>query len=117
MIRNWFAGLVIGCICVCSAQAQLSDDAPSTPSNHDVQSEPAPKRILGIVPNYRSSISLEQYTPIAISNTYYRDNRNASDAATRLGVQISADIVGNVLKEFSPELGRLFSKKHGKKTP
>jgi hypothetical protein len=36
---------------------------------------------------------------------------------TRLGVQISADIVGNVLKEFSPELSRLFSKKHGKKTP
>jgi len=39
------------------------------------------------------------------------------DAATRLGVQISADIVGNILKEFSLELSRLFSKKHGKKTP
>jgi hypothetical protein len=234
MIRNWFVGLLIGCMCVCSAQAQHPDDAPS---DHDGQSEPAPKRILGIVPNYRSSTSLEQYTPItprekfaiarqdsfdrgtvilgallggeaqltnstpsfghgvsasakyfaasysdlvmgnymteaifptllhqdpryfrrgtgnvwsrlgsaagqvfwtradsgrmqlnvseiagastsvAISNTYYRDNRNASDAATRLGVQISTDIVGNVLKEFSPELGRLFSKKHGKKTP
>jgi len=56
-------------------------------------------------------------TSVAISNTYYRDNRNASDAATRLGVQISADIVGNVLKEFSPELSRLFSKKHGNKAP
>lgn len=54
---------------------------------------------------------------VAISNIYYPDNRNASDAATRLGVQISADIVGNVLKEFSPELGRLFSKNHGKQTP
>ena len=234
MIRNWFLGLVIGCMCVSSAQAQLPDDASS---NHDAQSEPAPKRILGIVPNYRSSVSLEQSTRIkplekfaiaredsfdrgtvilgallggeaqltnstpsfghgvpasakyfaasysdfvmgnymteaifptllhqdpryfrrgtgnvwsrlgsaagqvfwtradsgrmqlnvseiagastsvAISNTYYRDNRNASDAATRLGVQISADIVGNVLKEFSPELSWLFSKKHGTKAP
>jgi hypothetical protein len=234
MIRNWFVGLVIGCMCACSVQAQVPDDASS---NHDAQSEPAPKRILGVVPNYRSSASLEQYTPItprekfaiaredsfdrgtvilgvllggeaqltnstpsfghgvpasakyfaasysdfvmgnymteaifptllhqdpryfrrgtgnvwsrlgsaagqvfwtradsgrmqlnvseiagastsvAISNAYYRDNRNASDAAARLGVQISADIVGNVLKEFSPELSRLFSKKHGNKAP
>jgi hypothetical protein len=52
---------------------------------------------------------------VALSNIYYRDNRNASDAATRLGVQISADVVGNVLKEFSPELSRLFSRKHDKK--
>ena len=55
-------------------------------------------------------------TAVAISNAYYPDNRNASDAATRLGVQLSADIVGNVLKEFSPEISRLLSKKHGKKT-
>ena len=233
MIRNWFLGLVIGCMCVCSAQAQLPDDAPS---NHDVQSEPPPKRILGIVPNYRSSTSLEQYTPITpkekfaiarqdsfdrgtvilgallggeaqltnstpsfghgvpASAKYFaasfsdfvmgnymteaifptllhkipaifgekRENvwsRLGSTAGqvfstradsgegkstsqslqrfdkrsdlkhvlsrqpqcigcrTRLGVQISADIVGNVLKEFSPELSWLFSKKHGTKAP
>jgi hypothetical protein len=54
---------------------------------------------------------------VAISNIYYPDNRNASDAATRLGVQISTDIVGNVLKEFSPEISRLFSRKQDKKGP
>ena len=53
-------------------------------------------------------------TGVAISNAYYPDNRNASDAATRLGVQIGVDMVGNVLKEFSPELNRLFSRKHEK---
>jgi len=53
-------------------------------------------------------------TGVAISNAYYPDNRNARDAATRLGVQIGVDIVGNVLKEFSPELNRLFSRKHEK---
>jgi hypothetical protein len=211
------------------------DAGATNAANHDAQSEPAPKRILGIVPNYRSSLSPEHYTPIttrekfaiarqdsfdrgtfilgallggeaqltksspsfgqgaqasakyfaasysdfvignymteavfptlmhqdpryfrretgngwsrlgsavgqlfwtradsgrmqlniseiagasagvAISNIYYRNNRNASDAATRFGVQISADVVGNVLKEFSPELSRLFSRKHDKK--
>jgi hypothetical protein len=49
---------------------------------------------------------------VAISNAYYSDNRNAADAATRLGVQIGLDIVGNLLKEFSPELNKLFSRKH-----
>jgi hypothetical protein len=53
-------------------------------------------------------------TGVAISNAYYPDNRNAGDAATRVGVQIGVDIVGNVLKEFSPELNRLFSRKHEK---
>ena len=232
MIRNGVVGLLIAWMCACSAQAQLPDDEAS---DHDVQSEPASRRILGIVPNYRTSPSLEHYTPIptrekfaiasqdsfdrgtiilgallggeaqltksnpsfgqgpaasgkyfaasfsdfvignymteaifptlfhqdpryfrrgtgnvwsrlgsaagqvfwthadsgrmqfnvselagasagvAISNAYYRDNRNVSDAANRLGVQISADVVGNILKEFSPELGRLFSRKHDKK--
>ena len=49
---------------------------------------------------------------VAISNAYYPDNRNASDAATRLGVQVGVDVVGNLLKEFSPELNKLFSRKH-----
>jgi hypothetical protein len=53
-------------------------------------------------------------TGVAISNAYYPDNRNAPDTATRLGVQISVDVVGNLLKEFSPELSRLISRKHEK---
>jgi hypothetical protein len=54
-------------------------------------------------------------TSAAISNAYYPDNRNASDTATRFGVQVAADMVGNILKEFSPELSGLFSRKHGEK--
>ena len=51
-------------------------------------------------------------TSVAISNAYYPDNRNASDAATKFAVQIGVDVAANVLKEFSPELTRLLSRKH-----
>jgi len=56
-------------------------------------------------------------TAVAISNAYYPDNRNASDAATRFAIQIGVDITANVLKEFSPELNRLVSRKHRGKNP
>ena len=50
-------------------------------------------------------------TGVAISNAYYSDNRNASDAVTKLAIQIGVDMTANILKEFSPELNRLFSRK------
>ena len=50
-------------------------------------------------------------TAVAISNAYLPDNRNASDAAKSLGVQIGVDMASNILKEFSPELGHAFSRK------
>jgi hypothetical protein len=56
-------------------------------------------------------------TAVAISNAYYPDNRNASDAATRLVLQISIDMTANILKEFSPELNRLVPRKHRAKNP
>ena len=56
-------------------------------------------------------------TGVAISNAYYPDNRNASDAATRLVIQIGVDMASNILKEFSPELNRLVSRKHSGKNP
>jgi hypothetical protein len=61
--------------------------------------------------NYSEMIGAS--TGVAISNAYYPDNRNASDSATRFGIQVAADMVGNILKEFSPELSGLFSRKHG----
>lgn len=54
-------------------------------------------------------------TGVAISNAYYPDNRNASDALTKLGIQIGVDMTANILKEFSPELNRLFSRKRTSK--
>ena len=56
-------------------------------------------------------------TGVAISNVYYRDNRNVSDAATRFGVQIGLDTAANILKEFSPELSSIFSRKHSASSP
>jgi len=52
-------------------------------------------------------------TSVAISTAYYPDNRNVSDALMKLGVQIGVDMAANILKEFSPELNRLVSRKHG----
>ena len=54
-------------------------------------------------------------TGVAISNAYYPGGRTAANAATRLSIQIGVDMAGNILKEFSPELNRLLSRKHVEK--
>jgi hypothetical protein len=51
-------------------------------------------------------------TAVAISNAYYRDNRDVGDAVTKLGTQIGVDMAANVLKEFSSDLNRKFFRKH-----
>jgi len=43
---------------------------------------------------------------VAISNAYYANNRTASDAVSKLGMQIGVDIAANILKEFWPEVER-----------
>jgi hypothetical protein len=51
-------------------------------------------------------------TAVAISNAYYVNNRTASDAASRLGMQLGVDMAANILKEFWPDLERKFRRKH-----
>jgi hypothetical protein len=51
-------------------------------------------------------------TAVAISNAYYVDNRTASDAVSKLGMQIVVDMAANILKEFWPDLQRKFRHKH-----
>jgi hypothetical protein len=51
-------------------------------------------------------------TAVAISNAYYPDNRNVTNATTKLGMQIGIDMASNVLKEFWPDLSRRFSRNH-----
>jgi hypothetical protein len=48
-------------------------------------------------------------TAVAISNAYYPDGRTVSDNLTRLGTQVGSDMVGNILKEFWPDLRKKFS--------
>ena len=50
-------------------------------------------------------------TAVAISNAYYANNRTASDATSRLGMQLGVDMAANVLKEFWPDLERKFRRK------
>ena len=49
---------------------------------------------------------------VAISNAYYADNRTASGAVSRLGMQLGVDMASNILKEFWPDLQRKFHRKH-----
>jgi hypothetical protein len=51
-------------------------------------------------------------TAVAISSAYYVSNRTASDATSRLGMQLGVDMAANILKEFWPDLERKFRRKH-----
>jgi hypothetical protein len=53
-------------------------------------------------------------TAVAISNAYYPDNRTASNAVSKLVVQVSVDTASNILKEFWPDFERKFTRKHRK---
>jgi hypothetical protein len=53
---------------------------------------------------------------VAISNTYYADNRTVSNAVTKLSTQIGVDMASNILKEFWPDLERRLNRKHPKDT-
>ena len=45
-------------------------------------------------------------TSIAISNSYYPDNRNVGNNLERYGLQLGFDAASNILKEFWPDLKR-----------
>ena len=53
-------------------------------------------------------------TSVAISQAYYVNNRNASDAAAKLGVQLGVDMTSNILKEFWPEIRRKLRPGHNR---
>jgi hypothetical protein len=56
-------------------------------------------------------------TAVAIGNTYYPDNRTVSSNVTKLSLQIAVDMASNILKEFSPDLDRRFSRPRAPKPP
>ena len=51
-------------------------------------------------------------TAVAISTAYYPDNRTATNAVSKLGVQLGVDMAANILKEFWPDINRKLSRKH-----
>jgi hypothetical protein len=52
---------------------------------------------------------------VAISTSYYPENRNGHDAVVKLGTQIGIDMASNILKEFGPDLTRWMRSKREKK--
>ncbi len=51
---------------------------------------------------------------VAISNAYYVDNRDASSAVSKLGVQIGIDMTANLFREFWPDIERKLHRKHNR---
>lgn len=51
-------------------------------------------------------------TAVAISNSYYADNRTAGHAVSALSMQLGVDMASNILKEFWPDLERKIKRKH-----
>ena len=49
-------------------------------------------------------------TAVAISNAYYPDSRNVSNAVQKFGTQIGIDMASNVLKEFWPDIHKKLSR-------
>ena len=49
---------------------------------------------------------------VAISNSYYPDNRNVSSNVEKLGQQIGIDAISQVLKEFWPDVKRRLFQRH-----
>jgi hypothetical protein len=51
-------------------------------------------------------------TAVAISMSYYPENRDVGDGVSKLGNQLAVDMISNILKEFWPDINRKFSRKH-----
>lgn len=51
-------------------------------------------------------------TSVAISNSYYPDNRTVGDNVEKLGQQIGIDALSQVLKEFWPDIKRKLFQRH-----
>jgi hypothetical protein len=64
--------------------------------------------------NWRFNYSevLGNATAVAISNSYYPDNRNVAENVEKLGQQIAIDAASQVLKEFWPDLKRKLFQRH-----
>jgi hypothetical protein len=64
--------------------------------------------------NFNFSEVVGNSAAVAISTTYYKDDRSAGKAAESLGVQLAVDTASNILKEFWPDIDRKFRPKHSK---
>jgi hypothetical protein len=78
---------LLGASCFCGFMAYSQQTAPNPPVQPGTlapgnQSEPEPKRILGIVPNYRTSPSLTNYEPISAKQKFVIASQDSFDRGT-----------------------------------
>jgi hypothetical protein len=62
--------------------------------------------------NFNFSEIFGNATAVAISTSYYKDNRTAHEAASSEGLQVGVDMATNILKEFWPDFDHKFRRKH-----
>jgi hypothetical protein len=53
-------------------------------------------------------------TAVAISNLYYPDSHTLADNVEKFGIQVGTDAMGNMLKEFWPDVKQWYAKRHSK---
>jgi len=73
-------------------------------------------RDLDAASQFNYSEILGNSTAVAISQAYYKNNRTASDAAEKLGIQLGVDMASNIIKEFWPEIRRKLHPKSAQNT-
>jgi hypothetical protein len=66
--------------------------------------------------NYHSEL-VGSSLAVCISNAYYPGSRNLGGNFQKLTLQVAADAVSNVLKEFWPDVKRKLSSLHAEKQP
>ncbi len=54
---------------------------------------------------------------VALSTVFYPGNHEPTVALSKFGMQVGVDLLGNLLKEFWPDLDRKFARKHDEPTP
>jgi len=65
---------------------------------------------------FNSSEFLGALFTSALQNSYYpRHDRNVGDTMSRFGGALSSDAIGNLLREFTPDMKRLFRRHAPKK--
>jgi len=62
--------------------------------------------------NFNFSEIVGNSTAVAISTSYYKNNRTAHDAVSSVAIQVGVDMATNILKEFWPDFDRKFRRKH-----
>ncbi len=116
ILRKCAAGILL--VYLGSAACAQSPEASATNVVPPVESQPESKRLLGIVPNYRSSASLQNYQPLSPSEKFKIASEDAFDRGTSVlaGMFAAESQATNANRSFGhggAGFGRYFGASYG----